>query len=83
MSDFRKIRITLDASYKDGQVLTVDKAIPTKIRLQTIPDIPKYQELNLRLAVEDTIAGELLEGLSSGDVYLSIERIPSVIDRIK
>jgi hypothetical protein len=81
MTDFRKIRLTLDASYKSGQELTVGKVVPAKARLQEIPNTPKYQELNLRLAIDNDIAQEMLEGLSSGEVYLSVEQIPSIVER--
>lgn len=81
MSDFRKAKILVTASYKNGEILKDNSAIPARVSVQSIPDTPKFRELNIRLAVDKESAEELLEGLTGATVFLSIEQMLSPAER--
>lgn len=81
MSDFRKAKILLTAAYKNGEVLKDNFAVPARVTVETIPETPKFRELNLRLAVEAGVSEELLEGLCAGTVFLSIEQMLAPTER--
>lgn len=81
MSDFRKAKIVVTAAYKNGEILKQDHAIPARVELINIPGNEKFRELNLRLAVDNSFSEELLEGVCSGHVFLSIEQMLTPADR--
>lgn len=83
MTEFRKAHVTIDAIYRDGTILKENHSVPARVSIHTIPPPApdKYRELALRMVVDTEHAEELLEGLCHGSVTLSIERIPSAIER--
>lgn len=81
MGEFRKTNLTIDASYRDGSALLTAHKTPAKVRLQDIPEVPTFQELNLRIVVDSKDAEELLEGIINGELYLAIEEIPTLVER--
>lgn len=85
MSDFRKAKILLSAVYKNGDILNKlqDQPVPARVAVYSIPGAEKFKELSLRLVVDCNSSEELLEGLCGGQVSLSIEQMPSPLDREK
>lgn len=81
MSDFRKARVLLTAVYRNGAVLKQDHAVPARVSVQPIPGAGKFRELSLRLVVTPEISEELLEGICGGTASLSIEQMPSPVER--
>lgn len=81
MSDFRKAKIIVTAAYKNGEVLKQDHAIPARVEVTSIPGSDKFRELSLRLAVDNSLVEELLEGVCSGHVFLSIEQMLTAAER--
>lgn len=74
MSDFRKIRVVMNATYRNGDVLKNNHPTPARTEIVDIPGMEgKYKELSIRLAISAKEAEELLEGLSSGEVSLDIK----------
>lgn len=81
MSDFQKARIIMSAAYRSGDVLMQDKAVPARVRILPIPGAEKFRELNLRIVVDSRDSEELLEGITRGTVFITVEQMLSVIER--
>jgi hypothetical protein len=77
-----KVRVLLNAVYRNGDVLKQDFPVPAQAAVREIVGAEKYRELCLRMVVTPDVAEELLEeGLCRGVTALSIEQIPSLAER--
>jgi hypothetical protein len=81
MTSENTTHIILNATYKDGTDILKEHRTPARASIHTIDGAPKFRELNLRIVVEARHSEELLAGLCSGVTSVSIEQIPSAVER--
>lgn len=77
-----KVRVNVNAIYKDGEYLFKDMLVPARIQLIKIEKAPKFKEVALRLVVSDAIAEDLYESFNtSNHLDLNIEGCIPPLDR--
>lgn len=81
MSESRKSKILIDASYNNGEELYKEHPAPCLPALHLIPGTTKFKEIRLRIVVDSRNAEDLLEGIFNGQVTLDIVGMPSAIER--
>ena len=77
-----KIRVNVDAVYKDGTFLYDDMKVPARIFTAVIQKAPAFSEVTIRMVVSSKMAEEFYETLEHANtVSLSIEDITSPLER--